>query len=120
MADIEVEQKGEVAWIRLNRPDRMNAYDGAMAKELIAAIEGASESGVIVLTGAGRAFCAGGYLANLSKADLSRANLSRANLSNADVEKASLVGADLSGTKLSGATWWNGFLCREDAIGRCR
>ena len=27
MADIVVEHKGEVAWIRLNRPDRMNAYD---------------------------------------------------------------------------------------------
>ena len=29
MTDILVEQKGEVAWIRLNRPDRMNAYDAS-------------------------------------------------------------------------------------------
>jgi enoyl-CoA hydratase/carnithine racemase len=69
MSDVEIEQRGEVAWIRLNRPERMNAYDAAMAQELIAAIEGAAGSGVIVLTGAGRAFCAGGYLANLSKAE---------------------------------------------------
>lgn len=69
MADIVVEQKGEVTWIRLNRPERMNAYDADMAKELIAAVRGASGSGVIVLTGTDRAFCAGGYLANLSDPD---------------------------------------------------
>jgi enoyl-CoA hydratase/carnithine racemase len=69
MADIEVEVRGEVTWVRMNRPDRMNAYDAAMAKALIEAIEGASASGVIVLTGTGRAFCAGGFLANLSDPD---------------------------------------------------
>ena len=69
MSDIEVERRGEVEWIRLNRPDRMNAYDAEMAQELIAAIENAVDAGVIVLTGTGRAFCAGGYLANLSDPD---------------------------------------------------
>lgn len=69
MSDIEVEVKGEVTWIRLNRPERMNAYDADMAKELIDAVRGASGSGVIVITGTGRAFCAGGYLANLSDPD---------------------------------------------------
>ena len=69
MADIEVEVRGEVTWVRMNRPDRMNAYDAAMAKALIEAIEGAAASGVIVLTGTGRAFCAGGFLANLSDPD---------------------------------------------------
>jgi enoyl-CoA hydratase/carnithine racemase len=69
MSDIEVEVKGEVCWIRLNKPDRMNAYDAEMALELIDAVNGASGSGVIALTGTGRAFCAGGYLANLSDPD---------------------------------------------------
>lgn len=69
MSDIEVEVKGEVCWIRLNRPERMNAYDAEMAEALIEAIEKAAGSGVIVLTGTGRAFCAGGYLANLSDPD---------------------------------------------------
>jgi len=69
MSDIEVERRGEVEWIRLNRPDRMNAYDAEMARELIDAIENATDAGVIVLTGTGRAFCAGGYLANLSDPD---------------------------------------------------
>lgn len=69
MADIEVDVRGEVTWVRLNRPDRMNAYDAEMANALIAALEDAADSGVIVLTGTGRAFCAGGYLANLSDPD---------------------------------------------------
>ena len=69
MSDIEVEVKGEVCWIRLNKPQRMNAYDAEMARELIDAVRGASGSGVIVLTGTGKAFCAGGYLANLSDPD---------------------------------------------------
>ena len=69
MSDIEVEVRGEVSWIRLNRPERMNAYDAEMAHTLIEAIENAVDSGVIVLTGAGRAFCAGGYLADLSDPD---------------------------------------------------
>lgn len=69
MADIVVEEKGEVTWIRLNRPERMNAYDSDMALELIAAIKGASSAGVIVITGTDRAFCAGGFLANLQNPD---------------------------------------------------
>ena len=68
-ADIYSERRGEVAWIRLNRPDRMNAYDAEMARQLISEIEGAADAGVIVITGTGRAFCAGGYLANLQNPD---------------------------------------------------
>jgi len=69
LSDIIVERKGEVAWLRLNRPERMNSYDAAMARELITAIEASADAGVIVITGTGRAFCAGGYLANLSNPD---------------------------------------------------
>ena len=50
MSDILVERKGEVAWIWLNRPDRMNAYDASMARELIAAVEGE----LAALVGAGK------------------------------------------------------------------
>ncbi len=69
MSDIKVERIGEVEWISLNRPERMNAYDAEMAQELTRAIDAASDAGVIVLTGTGRAFCAGGFLANLSDPD---------------------------------------------------
>lgn len=69
MSDVIVERRGEVAWLRLNRPERMNAYDAAMARSLIEAIEASADAGVVVVTGSGRAFCAGGYLANLREPD---------------------------------------------------
>lgn len=69
MDDVVTERRDDVAWIRLNRPDRMNAYDSAMGGELQSAIRDAADAGVIVLTGTGRAFCAGGYLANLADPD---------------------------------------------------
>lgn len=67
--DVDTERRGDVAWIRLNRPDRMNAYDKGMAGELIQAVRDAEDAGVIVVTGTGRAFCAGGYLGNLTEPD---------------------------------------------------
>ena len=48
--------------ITLNRPDQLNAFTVEMANELVAAFEAASlddSVGAVVLTGAGRAFCAG-------------------------------------------------------------
>lgn len=46
----------------LNRPERRNAFDGAMARELHSAVRAARENPdcrVIVLSGAGRSFCSG-------------------------------------------------------------
>lgn len=51
-----------IATVTLNRPDRLNAYNAVMGAELAAAIAAASaddEVRAIVLTGAGRGFCAG-------------------------------------------------------------
>ena len=48
--------------LTLNRPDRMNAFNGAMRRELIAAFDAADADDavrVIIMTGAGKAFCAG-------------------------------------------------------------
>lgn len=55
-----------IATITLNRPDRMNAFTGRMCDELIAAFDAADaddEVKVVIVTGAGRAFCAGSDLA---------------------------------------------------------
>jgi enoyl-CoA hydratase/carnithine racemase len=55
-----------VATITLNRPDQLNAWDWQMHKELrtaYAALDASDEVRVIILTGAGRAFCAGAALA---------------------------------------------------------
>jgi enoyl-CoA hydratase/carnithine racemase len=56
------ERRGAVAIITLNRPERLNAISGATLADLHAALERANHDDAvraIVLTGAGRAFCAG-------------------------------------------------------------
>jgi 2-(1,2-epoxy-1,2-dihydrophenyl)acetyl-CoA isomerase len=58
-----VERHGGVRWVTLNRPEVLNAYDTALCQQLAEAIAGfqrADDERVMVLTGAGRAFCAGG------------------------------------------------------------
>ena len=69
MSDVIVERRDQVLWLRLNRPERMNAYDRAMADEMIDALREHVDARVTVITGSGRAFCAGGYLANLAEPD---------------------------------------------------
>jgi 2-(1,2-epoxy-1,2-dihydrophenyl)acetyl-CoA isomerase len=59
---IITEQRGDVLLITLNRPDKLNAWNVRMGRELTEAINAANASteiGAIVVTGAGRAFCAG-------------------------------------------------------------
>lgn len=51
--------------LTLNRPERMNAFNGQMRRDLIAAFDAADADDavrVIVMTGAGKAFCAGADL----------------------------------------------------------
>jgi methylglutaconyl-CoA hydratase len=64
---IVVEENGPIRTIVLNRPERRNALSPQMQLELIEAFEEAAASScrVIVLTGAGKAFCAGLDLAAL-------------------------------------------------------
>lgn len=69
MADVVIEQRGRATWIRLNRPERKNCFDEGMAQAIADAVRAAVRSNVIVLTGSGDSFCAGGYLANLQEAD---------------------------------------------------
>lgn len=59
---IDYSVKDRVLTITLNRPDDMNAFTVTMANELIDAFNRASgddEVGAVVVTGAGKAFCAG-------------------------------------------------------------
>lgn len=59
---IEVERRDGVALLTLHRPERLNAWTPRMSVELADAVERANqdpEVGAIVLTGAGRGFCAG-------------------------------------------------------------
>ncbi len=57
-----VEKHAGVATVTLNRPQAMNALSRALRDEIVrafAALRGDAEAGVVILTGAGRAFCAG-------------------------------------------------------------
>lgn len=59
---VDLRREGGVAWITLNRPDRLNAFAGDMRDRLAGAVEESEAdpaTRVIVITGAGRAFCAG-------------------------------------------------------------
>lgn len=52
-----------IATVTLNRPDKLNAFIGAMREDLLEtlrACEHDADVRVVVITGAGRAFCAGG------------------------------------------------------------
>lgn len=62
MPKVIYEKDGRIARITLNRPDVLNAIDDELPRELEAAVERANADRgvhVIVLSGAGRAFCAG-------------------------------------------------------------
>jgi len=55
--------RDHVAKITINRPERMNGYSEPMIKDLLAAIDSARQDDdvrVLIITGTGRAFCAGG------------------------------------------------------------
>lgn len=56
------EQRGRVVTITLNRPEKLNAWTGTMEREFLDAVTRARDDdsvGCIVITGAGRGFCAG-------------------------------------------------------------
>jgi 2-(1,2-epoxy-1,2-dihydrophenyl)acetyl-CoA isomerase len=52
-------EPGQIARITLNRPDRLNSFTAHMHEELRDALASLGEARVLVLTGAGRGFCAG-------------------------------------------------------------
>lgn len=56
---IILEQSDAIARITLNRPDRLNSFTAQMHAELREALDSLGEARVVILTGAGRGFCAG-------------------------------------------------------------
>jgi 2-(1,2-epoxy-1,2-dihydrophenyl)acetyl-CoA isomerase len=66
---IELERKGRVALLRLNRPKNLNALGPEIKAGLASQIPALMDDegvGCIVITGVAEAFCAGGDLANMS------------------------------------------------------
>jgi enoyl-CoA hydratase/carnithine racemase len=73
MTDLLETAEDGIAWLTLNRPDRLNAFSPAMLTALGEALQRlGSDAGVgaIIITGAGRGFCAGGDVKTMA----SRAN----------------------------------------------
>ena len=72
---ILLDVKDRIATVTLNRPDRMNAWTDQMAVELSDALTACNNNDdvrVVVITGAGRAFCAGADLGRGGKTFSSR------------------------------------------------
>jgi enoyl-CoA hydratase len=66
---IRFERRGEVLLMVLNRPEKLNAVNGVMHTELVSAyrdLDRDEGSRAVVVTGAGRAFCAGGDITRMS------------------------------------------------------
>ena len=64
------ETRGDIALLTLNRPQKLNAWTPQMAAELADALGTANADaaiGAIVLTGAGRGFCAGADLKEVQR-----------------------------------------------------
>lgn len=67
---IDIHDDSGITTITLNRPEKLNALAGHMRRDLAQALEAASSERsvhVVVITGAGRAFCAGGDIAAMAE-----------------------------------------------------
>ncbi|HWO78340.1 MAG TPA: enoyl-CoA hydratase-related protein [Bacillus sp. (in: firmicutes)] len=67
---IVTEEKNNVLWLTLNRPDKLNAFNEQMNKEVTRAIKDAGKNAnirAVVITGAGRAFCSGQDLSDVGE-----------------------------------------------------
>src|SRR5499427_1377458 len=64
---IKYEVEDQILTITLNRPDKLNAFTATMQRELIEAFDAADRDDnirAIIVTGAGRGFCAGADLSS--------------------------------------------------------
>jgi enoyl-CoA hydratase/carnithine racemase len=70
MSDLLYEVKDKIATITLNRPDKLNAFTGPMLDAWVTGLAEAQADpsvNVVVVTGAGRAFCSGGDVGRMGE-----------------------------------------------------
>src|SRR2546425_1082452 len=71
MSDLLYEAKDKIATLTLNRPDKLNAFTGPMIDAWAQALGEAQADdnvNVVIVTGAGRAFCEGGDVGRMRQA----------------------------------------------------
>uniref|UniRef100_UPI00345BD3AC enoyl-CoA hydratase/isomerase family protein n=1 Tax=Roseovarius sp. BRH_c41 TaxID=1629709 RepID=UPI00345BD3AC len=105
---------GPIRWIRLNRPERLNAMNGPLVDGLVRALDSANTDPsvrVIILHGEGRAFCSGDDLKDLDAQTASDATtaawvetIQRVTLQIMDSDK--IVIAAVHGWCVGGALEW--------------
>lgn len=86
-----VEKRGDVEWVTMNRPDRLNALNTDMVRALRAYFEEKyddADTRIIVLRGAGRAFCAGLDLKEARTGDRTTAQALKGQTNIRDIYKA--------------------------------
>lgn len=114
-ATVLIEDEGAVRTITLNRPERLNAINDELMRDLNAALADAQADpavAAVVLTGAGRAFCAGDDLVEQQEQDTSDLHALRAFLQRLqDVTRHIMLGetpvvAAVAGWAVGGAFSW--------------
>src|SRR5204863_842924 len=98
MDPVLVDRDAGVVTVTLNRPQKKNAVDSAMVRELRGVLEDVATSAtdrVLVLTGAGSAFCSGADLTDARPASPKPT---------ADAEPAAAASSEPTTTPASGAT----------------
>ena len=89
---IEFRREGDVLVMTLNRPERLNAVHPPLRMELIRAFNelDEDESRAVVITGAGRAFCAGGDVQRMDEQGGSSTRVQFAQVRTGEIVRAQL------------------------------
>ena len=104
---IEVRQENRVLHVALNRPEKRNALNLALCRELVTAFERANDDpsvGSILLTGNGKAFCAGMDLSEVLGADRTELDAIHERLFTAGYRLCKPIVAAVHGPALAGGT----------------
>ena len=105
-------REGRLLRLTLNRPDKRNALDAKLCRDLVRALDDAGRDrgvGAIVLTGNGKAFCAGMDLAEIAQcADTREINAVHEQLFTIGTRLTKPLIAGVRGRRLGGRRpdWW--------------
>ena len=105
-ASLEISREGRLLHVALNRPEKRNALDAELCRNLVRALDAAEADptvGAILITGNGKSFCAGMDLSEVLAADTSLGDLHES-LFSAGVRLVKPIVAAVHGAALAGGT----------------